>query len=156
MLCVTYRLCVWRGDFTGNLPLSQLWSLSFLLADSTVIDGLLSDPGYKGRMSEFQCDTSVFVYLIGTEELPEVDQYLPLPPPPKQNTTKTNEQTSHPGSFSVPSCVTHYTLCPTQLYLQMFIPMSQGSSWRPLAASTLSTLDPHWDSSLIACCCPVS
>ena len=48
-----------------------------------------------------------------------------------------------------------YTLLPQQLYLQTFIAMSHWSGARPLA-STLSTLYPHWDSSQISCCCPVS
>jgi len=38
----------------------------------------------------------------------------------------------------------------------MLISMRLWSSSRLLASATPSVLDPHWDSSQLACCCPVS
>lgn len=43
------------------------------------------------------------------------------------------------------------TLC-----LQLFITMSHQSGSRTLAAATLSILEPHWDSSWMLCCWPMS
>ena len=52
--------------------------------------------------------------------------------------------------------VSHNTpFCPNT-FLQMFIAVSHLSGSRPLASATLSILNPHWDSSQISCCCPVS
>jgi hypothetical protein len=42
------------------------------------------------------------------------------------------------------------------LCLQMFIATSHWSNSRSLAPATLSILAPHWDSSWISRCCPVS
>lgn len=43
--------------------------------------------------------------------------------------------------------VPQYTLLPKQVHLQTFIIMIHPSGPRPLASSTLSIQDPHWDSS---------
>lgn len=54
----------------------------------------------------------------------------------------------HSVSHSIPES--------SQLSLQMFITVNHWSGWRPLASAALSILAPPWDSSQIACCCPVS
>ena len=63
---------------------------------------------------------------------------------------------SHCRSYSVSWCVTHYTLLPNHLYLQMSIVMSHWSGSSPLTSAIPSFLDPYWDSSWIFCFCPVS
>lgn len=49
-----------------------------------------------------------------------------------------------------------YSPLSKHLYLQMFAAMSHWPVLRSLASATSSTLDPQWDSSQIACACPVS
>lgn len=48
------------------------------------------------------------------------------------------------------------TLLFVDLYLQMFFAKSHGSGSWPLVSATLLMLGPHWDSSWISYCCPVS
>ena len=57
---------------------------------------------------------------------------------------------------SVSQCLPQNALLTTPLCSQMAIAMTSWSGMRPLVSATLSILDPHWDSSWISCCCPVS
>lgn len=70
----------------------------------------------------------------------------------KQDFLSVNLWKSCCGSCSVSQC----TLLSQHLYLQMFIVMIHWSGLRLLASDTLSTLEPHWDSSWIFSCCPLS
>jgi hypothetical protein len=53
-------------------------------------------------------------------------------------------------------CPAVYPLLFMRLCLQIFIAKIHWSGPRLLASATLSILDPHWDSSWISCCRPVS
>ena len=53
-------------------------------------------------------------------------------------------------------CVPQYIPLSTHLHLQTFIEVSYWSGSRSLASVTPSILDPHWDSSQLSCCCPLS
>lgn len=84
--------------------------------------------------------------------------YLPLPlypPPPFQTPCQQRKKRSH-GSCSMSQCVPEHTLLFTLLCLQIFIAMTCWSCTKPLASATLLTLEPHWDSSQISWCCPMS
>jgi hypothetical protein len=85
----------------------------------------------------------------------------------KERKTKTQNTTTKPSlwSCSLSQCVTHsvsLTVCHSQCvtYHPTFLPVltavSHWSGSRTLASVPQSRLDPHRDSSQIACCCPVS
>lgn len=63
---------LWEADFPGNLPPGHLESLSLLLADRTVIDGILCSRGYRKSVSGSHNQSPIDTYLVGTGELPEV------------------------------------------------------------------------------------
>ena len=53
-------------------------------------------------------------------------------------------------------CVPQYSLFSTLHCLQMFIAVTCWPGTRPLPSGTLSIPQPHWDSSWVSCCYPVS
>ena len=73
---------------------------------------------------------------------------LPLPPHRGKKNLIVETLVCHSVSYSIPLL---FTLC-----LQIIIAMTHQSGTRPLASATLSILDPHWGSSQLSCCCPVS
>ena len=82
---------------------------------------------------------------------------LPNPalPPSALETSPAQQRTNNCGHCSTFHCALQSTLSSTHLCLLMFIAMT-WSDLRSLASATLSILEPHWDSSRIPCCCPVS
>lgn len=92
--------------------------------------------------------------------------YLPISPcslsalatfPPKGNKQKKkiNKNKSQWKLLCVMLCHIVKILLSKQLHLQMFAAMSHWTGLRPLASDTLSILDPHPESSRIACYCPM-
>ena len=76
-------------------------------------------------------------------------------PPPLQPSSLTKENIFHHGSCSVLVYPTVYLLSSLPC-LPMFIAITCWSGTRSLVSATRLILDPHWDSSWISCCCPVS
>jgi hypothetical protein len=112
--------------------------------------------------SVINCETDI-VHPSLTHLLSPHVCFPPLwPPPPKKIKTKKNKQnkTKH-RKHLVEAVVCHSVSHSIPLYphifaCKMFTVMHRWSGPRPLASVTPSVLDPHWDSSRLSCCCPVS
>jgi hypothetical protein len=70
--------------------------------------------------------------------------------PPLLHPSLSTEEKNHCGICSV-SHSTPFVLC-----FWMFIAVNPWFDLRPLAYAILLVREPHWDSSQISCCCPVS